>query len=241
MKRKRGRPGIDPAFRVRTKAWFIAVSQASGMSAEELEIHFAPPEKQKAYQHGSRPGLWAKYKKGSICPKIKRDLNGKPSLVEKVEKEFPGTADWITIPFWRVLSHTPMGMDELKEIYLSLSEPICELVVMEEPDVARMFWRRPIGHEDLYDQLLSIGDLDAITAILALIKEAEVTQNQHQHQFGLGRWAYCNLILQKHPVLSLLLSDINKVIEDRFTRISYASEDGWYFKMTKNEVRSALF
>lgn len=42
----------------------------------------------------------------------------------------------------------------------------------------RMSWRRPTDPEQLYDSLLSVGNLDATTAALALIKEAEITQNQ---------------------------------------------------------------
>lgn len=236
-----GRPAIDTAFKIRTKAWFNAVSQASGMNAEELEIYFAPPDKQAIYKAGNRPRLWEKYRDGRHCPKSENDRNGSPSIVQRVEKRFPGTAKWIAIPFWQVLSYTPMEMHELKAIYLSLSKPVRKLIVMEKPHEERMFWRRPTDYEILYDQLLSIGDLDATTAVLALIKEAEVTQNQLQHQFGLRCWAYCDLILQKHPVLSLVLSDINAIIEDRFVRISYAAADGQYFKMTKNSVRSCLY
>lgn len=235
-----GRPTIDSAFKVRTKAWFYAVSQASGMNAEELEIFFASPDKQATYKAGNRPRLWEKYRDGRNCPKYEMDRNGKLSIVQRVEKRFPGTAKWIAMPFWQVLSYARLEMHDLKAMYLSLSKPVRKLIVMEGPREERMFWRRPTDHEDLYIQLIRIGDLDATTAVLALIKEAEVTQNQLQHQLGLYYWEYCALILQKHPVLSLVLRDINAIIEDRFTRISYSAEDGRYFKMTKNNVRSYL-
>lgn len=240
MKRNVGRPSIDTAFRIRTKAWFIAVSQASGMNAEELEIYFAPPDKQGMYRGGNRPRLWEKYRAGRICPKSKPDRNEKESIVERVGKCFPGTDKWISMPFWQVLSYSQMEMHELKAVYRSLSNPVRELIIMEKAQENKMFWRTPTNQDDLYRKLISIGDIDAATAVLAMIKEAEVTQNQFQHRQGLAWWAYCVWVLQNHPVLSQVMDDINKIIADRFTRVGYPDEHGVYQAMTKSEVRSIL-
>jgi hypothetical protein len=237
---RRGRPPIDTTFRIRTKAWFEAVSQASGMNAAELEIHFAPSNKRKIYLEGNRPKLWEKYKAGRICPKSKSDWNGKESIVERVEKLFPGTAKWVETPFWQVLSYRPMEMSELKSIYLSLSKPVCELIVMERPPYNRMFWRRPTKTEDLYSNLLKIGGFDVAIAILALIKEAEITQNQLQHQLGLANWGLVLYQFIGDPVFSKFMGDINSIIEDKFSRISYADDGGTYEKLTKKEINSIL-
>lgn len=220
LKKTVGRPGTDKAFRVRTKAWFVAVSLASNMNAGELELYFAPPEKRAMYKPGNRPRHWEKYRDGSICPKSKPDLNGRTSIVERVEEHFPGTAMWITLPFWQVLSNAYMEMRELKAIYLSLSAPVRELIVMEGYSNNKIFWRKPTSHGDLFDQLITIGGLDAAAAVLALIKEAELTQNQLQHQQGLDYWAICTRQLRNHPVLSRVMDDIDSIIADRYASIS---------------------
>jgi hypothetical protein len=236
-----GRPKSERAFRVRTKAWFFAVSQASGMNAEELEIYFAPHEKQELYRMGSRPRLWEKYRDMHVNPKSKDHGNGDASIVQRVEAVFPGTDYWITLPFWRVLSSHPMEMRELKNtVYWELADPIRKLVVMEGPRETRTFWRSPIEHRILYKNLAAIGDIDAATAVLDLIKEAETTQNQQQHQDGLRCWSKFTRKLNAHPILSLVLDDINNIIVDKFTRISYVGIDGKYYSPTKENVIAAL-
>lgn len=235
-----GRPANDDyAYRVRTMAWFNAVSQASGgMNARDLEILFGMPTKKEKYTPGARPGIWKKYETGFICPKYKPDANGRPSIVERVEARFPGTARWITLPFWDVLSYRRFSMDELRGIYLKLAPQVRSLVVMDTGERASVFWRRPVDAAQLYADLLAIGDLDASTAILGLIKEAEITQNQGQHQMGLLYWSLWSSRLQ-HPVLARVHKHINWVIEDRYTHITYA-EEGNYYCLTKQLVRSAL-
>lgn len=233
MKKDAGRPAIDTAYRIRAMAWFNAVSLASGMNDGELEVLFG------GYAPGARPGLWRKYKTGRICPKFKPDIHGHPSIVERVEPRFPGTAKWMTMPFWEVLSYKPMDMAELRRIYLSLSPTVRDLIVTEPKLNGRMFWRRMTETESLYQDLADIGDLDAATAILALIKEAEVTQNQTQHQWGLIFWSRCSSKLTC-PVVSPLLHPINAVIEDRFTRITYLTSEGKYSALSKEKVSGIL-
>jgi hypothetical protein len=133
LKKPVGRPSTDEAHKVRTKAWFIAVSMASGMNVGELEIYFAPPEKQAGYSPGNRPRHWEKYRDGSICPKSKTRKNQKRSIVERVEDCFPGTAKWVELPFWKVLSKARMEMHELKDFYQLLPVSVQELIVMNEP------------------------------------------------------------------------------------------------------------
>lgn len=220
-------------------AWFNAVSLASGMNESELEVLFGESTSRQRYTPGARPGLWRKYKMGRICPKTKADINGRPSIVERVDRQFPGTAKWMSMPFWDVLSYKRMDMAELRQVYVSLSPSVRDLIVMDPQINGRMFWRRSTAMEALYDELIEVGGIDAATAILALIKEAEITQNQIQHQYGLVYWARCTVKLQ-HPVISPLIAQINEVIEDRFTRISYATNDGMYFRQSKQNVRSVL-
>ena len=86
-----------------------------------------------------------------------------------------------------------------------------------------------------------IDHFDAATAVLALIKEAEVRQDQFQHRQGLDCWAYFSWVLKKHPVLSQVIDDINEIIVDRFTRISYPDGYGRYQPLSESAVRSVLF
>lgn len=241
MKREVGRPNTDPAYRLATRAWFNAVSLASGgMTAAELEELFRPKQSSEARASGVRSGLWGKYRDGRVCPKQIPDYKGRTPIVERVEKRFKGTRIWLNMPFWLMLSKSQVSMDTLKEIYLLLPEYLTDLLVAERPPYSRTFWRRPGDMEQVYERLVSVGTLDSITAVLALIKECETTQNQEMHERGLYYWALCANQLRADPVLSTLVDAMNLIIEDRYSRVSYISEYGDYYKLPKGVIRSTL-
>lgn len=223
MKNKVGRPALDSAYRIRAQAWFNAVSLVTGKSHRELEELFANRNvRGKLISLGANPGLWRKYKLGLSCPKTKPGKGREKSIVERVEERFPGTAKWMSMPFWEVLSDAPMEMAELKRVYLSLSPQVRDLIVIEHPLGVRAFWRKQTDIKTLCQQLLTIGGLDAATAILALMKEAEATQNPYMHLYILECWATnCSEILQKYPELFHLLEKINEIIESRVTGFGY--------------------
>lgn len=244
MKKRVGRPGIDPAFRIRTKAWFNAVTQASGgMTAGQLEILFGPSRNSRKYAPGARPGLWGKYETGYICPKFKPDINGRPSIVERVDEKFPGTAKWMMMPFWNVLSRRPMEMSEIRQIYLSLPDEISEMIVAGDTDPPRRvatFWRKPTDSRKLYDYLYEIGNLDAATAILALIKEYEITQSGYAHMYGAAYWGKIALFLHQYPPLSPLIPDMHKIMEDYYSEMLYPTEDEYFTGFTADVLSHAL-
>lgn len=226
-----GRPKNDDAYLIRAKAWFNAVSLKSGMGAAELEVLFCKTSDK--YSPGKRPGLWSKYRDGEVCPKFKPDRNGCPSIVERVEKRFPGTAQWMTMPFWDALSSAPMEMSDLKNLYLSLPQHVRLLIVAEPSDKRKTFWRRPIDPKTLFSQLSKINDLDAATAILALIKEAETTQDQQMHRQAVACWENHLEKMQHHPVLSSIIEDIHELVMGRLANIEHCRNDGTYFQLHK--------
>lgn len=236
-----GRPAIDPAHRLAARAWFNAVSLASGgLTAGELEILFRAKQTGKSKESEVRSGIWGKYRDGRICPKQIPDYKGRTSIVERVEKQFKGTRKWLNMPFWLMLSYSPISMETVKETYLCLPEHLKDLFIAEKPPYKRMFWRRPGDVEEMYIELVRAGTLDSFTAVLALIKESEITQNQEMHQFGLEAWARCSDQLRTNPVLSTLVDEMNKIIADRYSRISYISEYGNYSKLPIGVIRSTL-
>lgn len=236
--REVGRPGgTDPAYRIATRAWFNAVSMASGgMNARELEGMFA-----RSGKSGSCSGIWGKYRDGKVCPKILPDFKGNPSIVERVERRFPGTKKWIAMPLWRVLGYSPMDMDQLRDLFWSFPGNIRKLLISERSPYKRIFWRRPMELRQLFGHLVNMGTLDAITAILGVIKEFETTQNQIMHQEALDWWQFCTPVLRKEPILMPLVVDINGIIEDRYCGTSYTTGLDGYFNFSKRDVRSALY
>ncbi len=60
------------------------------------------------------------------------------------------------------------------------------------------------------------------------------------HAVGLEALAYCSAILPEHSVLGPLLGKINMAIPNRFTRASYPSKDGKYYRLNKAGVEKVL-
>lgn len=221
MDRAPGRPETDPAYRLAAKAWFIAVSQASGMNASQLEVLFADPRKKQVYRKGKGPGLWNKYQRGRACPNTNERSPDNPSLPSLVERKYPGTKQWLTMPFWKLLSAATLDMAELKEIYLSLPPEVGDVIIHSSYEPENIFWRSQSAPEVIYEKLVRIGTVSAATAILALIKEAETTQNQRQHILGLTAWAQCSSSLIENPVIGSLVGEINGFVDRKFRIVSY--------------------
>lgn len=218
---QRGRPPTEPIYKLRTRAWFIAVSQASGLKTFELEMMFASKDANGQSEGFVRTGIWSKYCKGIVSPKLHDFGPDKLSLVNRVDQQFPGTKRWFIMPFWRLLSRDPLEPSELKTIFFSLPEDIRRLFVIRNYKGKNIFWRLQRDPESLYQELASIGTLDATIGVLAMIKEAEMTQNQLQHLLGLSAWVKCAARLKQDPVLSALLDPINKYVKKRFADTVY--------------------
>lgn len=241
MKNKVGRPTLNPAYRIRAQAWFNAVSIATGKTSSELEILFANRNvKRKIISLGANPGLWRKYKLGLSCPKTKPS-KGRKSIVDRVEESFPGTSKWMSLPFWDVLTDTPIEMGELKNIYLSLSQQVLDLIIIHKTKSTTTFWRKQTDIPKLCQQLINFGNLDAATAILALIKEAEATQNQYMHLYLFECWAKnSTAMLKAYPELFPLLNKINDIIQNKFSSFSYFGDDGKLFKLNEDMMQRIM-
>lgn len=230
MKNKVGRPSVDPAYKIATRLWFKLISEATGMADSQLDVTFGHSEDRKKHTPKNRSGIWGKYKNGLVCPRFKPDINGNPSIVERVDQVLPGSADLMTMPFWLVLGKKNMDLSELREVYLSLSEEVQDLILMPElkPPQLTKFWRRPINCVELFDALYEIGDFDAITAVLALIKEGEATQNQELYLQGISNWGRFAELMHDNEIMGPVLPEINAIVEKKFSGMYFAFANGEY-------------
>jgi hypothetical protein len=99
-----------------------------------------------------------------------------------VEADYPETAKWLTLPLWRLLDKAPMEMSEIRRYLEGLPNLMRQMFIYSKAQPAGVFWRRYFDCEDACDLLLRFGSLDGLNAVLALLKEAEVIQDQYQHQ-----------------------------------------------------------
>lgn len=169
----------DPEIRkMRVQAWFLAVSLASKLTPRELEKQFGEP---KSNEKVKRSCVWDKYRRGEVVPRSGTRPDGGGNLVDRVEAAYPGTAKWLVLPLWRLLDKAPMEMSEIRRYLEGLPNLMRQMFIYSQAQPSGLFWRRDTDYVDACDHLLRFGSLDGLNAVLALVKEAEVIQNQYQH------------------------------------------------------------
>jgi hypothetical protein len=178
-----------------------------------------------------RPGIWDKYRRGIVGPSIKPIRDQTQSIVQRVEAEYPGTARWLKLPLWNLLEADQVPMDDLYWIFNDLDEAVQELLVYEpHRQHDGVFWQKSLRNtEHLVASLFFLNSLDAATALLGLIKEAEICQDQFLHQECY--WALITLFetMQCEPPLKKILPELRLHLIKIFTSIQYM-QDGtlWY-------------
>lgn len=165
--------------KMRVQAWFRAVSLASKLTPRELERKFGEP---KGDGKVKRSCVWEKYRRGDVVPRSGPRPDGGLNLVDRVDAAYPGTAKWLTLPLWRLLDKAPMEMSEIRRYLEGLPILMRQIFIYEQAQPSGAFWRRNTDYDDACDHLLRFVNLDGLTAVLALVKEAEVIQDQYRHQ-----------------------------------------------------------
>lgn len=172
----------DPLVRsMRVRTWFHAVALASSLTAAELERKFA-----KADAKGAGSCIWDKYRRGEVVPRG-AESNRLSGLVERVEAFFPGTAVWLLTPFWRLVDKAPLEMSEIRRVYESMPSAIRSLFVVPPRTRHQLFWRRFDDAQKTCASLLRLGNLESVTAHMALIREGETCQDTYTHSVAIAR------------------------------------------------------
>lgn len=147
----------------------------SGLTPRELERKFSESETEKKVK---RSCVWNKYRRGEVAPRSGPRPDGGLNLVDRVEAFYPGTAKWLTLPLWRLLDKAPMEISEIRRYLEGLPNLMRQIFIYGPAQPSGLFWRRDTDYDDACDHLLRFGNLDGLTAVLALVKEAEFIQDQ---------------------------------------------------------------
>lgn len=169
--RRRGRPPKDATDALRTCAWFYAVQSRSGnASAYALEKQFFATCKNS---EGSRisTGNWRQYRYGRRVPN--------EELVSRVEQLYPKTRVLLELPFWELIRVPAPSFERVHVLMSSLRSDITELLFypssIHGPRLERFRLKEPYGALD------RMSDIEALSAAIGLIREAEYEDNEYQH------------------------------------------------------------
>ena len=167
----RGRPRTSLLERLRVIYWSHQVLAASGMgTADGFETLFAKANGPVRIARGS----WSRYLRGEISPQGATDDASAQSLVARLGKRYPGTAEVFHHPIWQLLKFEEWySPTQLREMYLQLSAQAWHQFVATkkrprggyEPG-APHFWRVGFGILERVDGLKNLSGLDGIAASL---------------------------------------------------------------------------
>lgn len=180
-KRSVGRPKKNKALQqLRVQTWFNAVAEASGKTAYELEKEFAPSTVDRENFNKQRARLWEKYRLGKTMPTIKEKKGGRKGIAQLVEEKYPGTIHWLTDECFDLADmDKEITMKFVREVFESLPPKISKYIVRENANASTLFWRKKfITEPAFYESLINNPSPQAFIALLALLREALICQNE---------------------------------------------------------------
>ncbi len=201
----------DPEIRkLRVQAWFRSVSIASGLTPRELEKKFSKSGHDRKVK---RSCVWDKYRRGEVMPRSGLRPDGGPNLVDRVEAAYPGTTKWLTLPMWRLLDKAPMEMSEIRRCYENLPPPMRAMFIHPDATKSSVFWRRrPLDCKNDGEMLLRFNNVEGLTAVLAMFRETESTQNQREHRICILHVPEYTRRLAKHPIIGEAMHKLEVLI-----------------------------
>lgn len=174
-----GRPGRPPRCEIdalRAKTWFWAVAnRLHTRTGYALEKRFSPEKMQRENGITKRPCQYDKYRRGEHSPR--------PSLINKIDRELPGTAAYADHCFWRVAKSPAIGLDELHDHLASLRPEIVDLLFYRRKRPGGTRERRARAYPATFQRLGREGDWDALTACIGVIQEARHYGEDVVYQF----------------------------------------------------------
>lgn len=203
----------------RVNTWVRAVRLKSKLSLAELEEHFSDSN---GSTDKARSCIWDKYNRGDVVPRIGVKPNGELHLASRVEKEFSGTLQWLTSPMWRLIDKAPMSMQEIRVIYEAMPTEIGSIFVEPKNNIKGIFWKRLVDPEDCLKALKHFERFPVFIALLAMVKEAETTQDQWTHYFALKEAIDLTEYLTLIPEIDLKSISIEEYLIARGRSAGYA-------------------
>lgn len=241
IKAAKGRPRKSEISKFRVMTWYSAVSIASGKSTSELEKQFAGiAEPAKNHEGWVSSKLWDKYRRGEAEPKLTPPKGEQISTVDRVEKVYPGTARWLSMPLWRLFDPEPIGMDGLRSVLMNLENRVSSLLILKDAPENGIFWLASTRNIQRHvETLYRIASLDAATALAVMIRLAEICQDQELHYE-----AYLALISVledakwEEPIMRVLPL-LRCYLVDKFSCVQYYSDQGkiWVCPIADPDVR----
>ncbi len=208
--RRRGRPPRTRVEKLRDQIWIYAVQRASGLStgyALEKAVESDKFKREKGVIH--RPRKWDGYVDGSQGP---GQPKGKPGAVDFAEARFPGTAYWHRHVIWEALGKEKLDRFECKTLLEQLPPDMVSRL-FDQP--AHLYGARVLNpfDEDMAHWITSLGNLDALAAVVLLIKLSEAMSSSDLRNRAQNCYHYLQKSIPLIPELEPFYCNLFEIID----------------------------
>lgn len=187
---------------LKTRTWLAEILVSSGASsAYGLESVFPSANRYEGAMHNgrARTSRWYRYQRGEMSPSKR--------TVALVEARCPGTSAWIRTPLWELMTEGAVELELLTAALAAARPHLAKHLKFSNGALAR-----PCTVESLWRQ----GDLASLSALLAIVRHAEVTRSLAQYVES--SWAALNLaiFLSHTTALSVVRAELLDALWNRF-------------------------
>jgi hypothetical protein len=251
--RRRGRPQLDLAVRLRNWGWYWMVRAESQLSDDALDARYVQ------VQNIERPRLFFRIRSVGSSPDELRGYHSRRSIYELVHEddEFPEARQWFESPIWRFLSDRSLGPSDFSEFIQSQLRrrglfraapadifPGRAVLGKDEP----AFEAGPSAHYRSMLRLLAAdGDINSLAFLSALYREAHdafesdmVTMLEEVLEGALERFVE-NLLLPSRYKRCFSQLVVDRILRNRWIREADMPTTADYLAMPRpKQIREFL-
>ncbi len=173
-----------------------------------------------------RTSRWHRYQRGETSPSRK--------TVALAELHFPGTALWIHTPLWKLIEAEIIELDDIAAVIGTARPHLARHVKARHAVFAK-----PMTVDSLWRQ----SDIKALSALLAIARHAEITEDLAQYVEASWAAFHLAIFLSATTALSAVREEFLDALWDRFfSRLRLLSflPNEWSWGHSLNALRNVL-
>ena len=153
-----------------------------------------------------------------------------PDRVMRIERLLPGTAKYYFSPLWYLVENRFYSSQELERCATVLCPTVRNMGTTSKNGVFGREWRNEIDDKIFLGKaanLISDQDIgmDAVTAILIALREAELIQDSAAYLRACKAWAVMSERRKRHPILHYLSPLLLDAVVEPLRKISFFPDE----------------
>lgn len=213
-----GRPQKTMAERIRTLAWIRCVLSRSRKTAFQLGKEFHPEQYRYDGEKQRSSKRWERYEEGSSFPP---DPDSGDSLIDLVERAYPGTAWVYRHTVWKALGGGANDTKEVTALLLTLGDLVTDVCFIPKSVRGKTTLQRVSYDYGLPTKLGYLRSIEGFAALLLLAREAELTENGKAHAQTCLVAAETLFYLRDIPEIRAVLPEVVECMNNSLSSFTY--------------------